>query len=99
MTLPRSGTIRSNQSEKNGLKIPRGCVISRIARRPPGRSTRRSSPRAALEVGDVADAEADGGHVERPVLERQREQVALDPLDGVGLAARARASRARSRAR
>src|SRR5262249_46523653 len=42
-TLPTSGTIRSNQSEKNGFRTPRGCVISRIARRPPGFRTRRSS--------------------------------------------------------
>ena len=35
----------------------------------------------ALEVGDVADAEADGRRVERAVLEGQLEQVALDPLD------------------
>ena len=35
-----AGTIRSNQSEKNGFSTPRGRVISRIASRPPGRSTR-----------------------------------------------------------
>ncbi len=33
----------------------------------------------ALEVGDVADTEADRGGVERPRLERQGEQVSLDP--------------------
>ena len=38
-----------------------------------------------LEVGDVPHAEADGGGVERVVVERQREQVALHPLDGVRL--------------
>ena len=63
-TRPRSGTIRSNQSEKNGFSGPRGWVISRIASRPPGRRTRRSSSSAALEVGDVAHAEADRGRVE-----------------------------------
>ena len=44
-TRPSSGTTRSNQTSKNGRSSPRGCVISRIARRPPGRSTRRSSAR------------------------------------------------------
>ena len=34
-----------------------------------------------LEVGDVADAEADGGRVEGRILERQLQQIALDPLD------------------
>ena len=42
-----------------------------------------------LEVLDVADAEADGRRVEARVLERQREHVALEPLDRAGLAARA----------
>ena len=35
----------------------------------------------ALEVGDVADAEADRGGVERAVLEGQLEEIALHPLD------------------
>ncbi len=35
--------MRSNQREKNGFNAPRGWVISRIASRPPGRRTRRSS--------------------------------------------------------
>src|SRR5262249_39505954 len=38
-----SGTTTSNQSRKNGLRIPRGRVISRTASFPPGRSTRASS--------------------------------------------------------
>ena len=88
-TLPSSGTIRSNQSEKNGRRMPRGCVISRIARRPPGRRTRRSSRQPELEVGDVAHAEADRGRVEGAVVERQREQVAAHPVDLRALAARA----------
>ena len=76
---PTSGTTRSNQSEKNGRSAPRGCVISRIASRPPGRSTRCSSRSAELEVGEVAGAEADRRRVERLIVERQREQVALRP--------------------
>ena len=56
-------------------------MISRIASLPPGRSTRRSSASAALEVGDVPHAEADGRRVEGRVRERQLEQIAVDPLD------------------
>jgi hypothetical protein len=74
-------------------------VISRIATRPPGRSTRRSSAEPTLEIVEVADAEADRGGVERAVLERQRERVALHPLDLRRLASPARASAPRSRAR
>ena len=55
--------------------------------RPPGFSTRRELGEAALEVGDVADAEADGRRVERGVRERELEQVALDPLERRVLAA------------
>ena len=80
--------MRSNQSEKNGFRIPRGCVISRIASRPPGRRTRRSSREAGPEIGDVAHAEADGGRVEAGVRVGQREHVALDPLDRARLAPR-----------
>ena len=72
---------------------PRGVVISRIASRPPGRRTRRSSPRAsAPEVGDVADAEPDGRRVERAVGERKLEQVAPHPVDPRPTSARARSS-------
>ena len=71
-----------------GRERARGRVISRIPSRPPGRSTRRSSRRPALEVVDVADPEADGDGVECRVLERQREHVARDPLDGGRLPAR-----------
>ena len=78
-TFPSTGTTRSNQSEKNGRRNPRGWVISRIASRPPGRSTRRSSASAALEIRDVTDPEADRRGVERAVVEGQREQVALRP--------------------
>ena len=46
-------------------------MISRIASLPPGRSTRRSSRSAALEIGDVADTEPDGRRVERRVAERE----------------------------
>ena len=67
---PAAGTMRSNQSEKNGRNAPRGRVISRIASRPPGTSTRAQLASAALEVGDVAHAEADRGGVERRVRER-----------------------------
>ena len=63
-------------------------------------STRRELREPALEVGDVADAEADGRRLERAVLEGQREHVALDPRrPRPTSAARARASAARSRAR
>ena len=71
---------------------PRGLrdLEDRRAARP-GRSTRAQLAPAALEVGDVADAEADGRRVEGAVLERQREQVALHPLDPRTTLARARA--------
>ena len=39
----------------------------------------------ALQVGEVADAEPDGRRVELAVAERQRERVALHPLDRAGL--------------
>ena len=42
-----------------------------------------------LEVRDVPDAEADRRGVERAVVEGQREQVALDPGDGLRLRPRA----------
>ena len=81
-SLPSGGTSRSNQSRKNGREpAPAGCVISRQPRRPPGRSTRRSSREPRLEVGDVAHAEADRRGVERLVREREREHVAAYPLD------------------
>ena len=41
----RTGTSTSNQSRKNGRRIPRGRVISSTASLPPGRSTRASSRR------------------------------------------------------
>src|SRR5581483_4683562 len=44
---------------------------------------------AGFEVGDVAHAEADGRDVEAAVLERQRERVAVRPLDRRLLAPRA----------
>ena len=87
-TRPASGTTTSNQSRKNGCRIPRGRVISSTASLPPGRRTRRELPQPALEVGEVAHAEADGGGVELAVRERQRERVALHPLDRAGLAPR-----------
>src|SRR5207342_3605686 len=43
---------------------------------------------SALEVGEVADAEPDRGRIERAVVERERERVALDPLDLARLPAR-----------
>ena len=52
---------------------------------PPGLSTRASLPKPGLEVGEVSDAEADGGRVELAVRERERQRVALDPLDRAGL--------------
>ena len=57
----RSGRTRARRT---AAARPRGCVISRIASRPPGRSTRRELAQRQLEVGDVADAEADRGGVE-----------------------------------
>ncbi len=98
-TRPRSGTIRSNQSEKNGRRTPRGRVISRIARRPARRRTRRSSPSASSQIRDVPDAETDGCRVEdsRPRTEaragRPRPSRARAPS-----AEPARAFEARSRA-
>src|SRR5262249_22785939 len=43
---------------------------------------------AAVEVGDVADAEADGRRLDRAVAERKREHAPLDPDRGGKLAAR-----------
>src|SRR5581483_6261020 len=43
-----------------------------------------------LQVGDVADAEADGRRLERPGLEREGEQITLDPRRLGQLAPRAR---------
>ena len=40
---PRTGTSTSNQSRKNGRRMPCGRVISSTASLPPGRSTRASS--------------------------------------------------------
>ena len=48
----------------------------------------RQLAQAAFEVLDVADAEADRRRVEAPVGERQREQVAVHPLDPGRLAPR-----------
>ena len=67
-------------------------MISRIASRPSGRSTRRSSRSASREVGDVAHTEADRRHIEGPVGEGKREQVALHPVDGRVSLRRARSS-------
>ena len=41
---------------------------------------------AALEIVEVAHAEADGHHVEVPVRKGQRERVPLNPFDGSRLA-------------
>ena len=82
----RCGRTRAGRTAR---ATPRGVVISRIPSRPPGRSTRRSSRSARLEVVDVADPEADDGRVEARVLERQREHVALHPLELGRLAPRA----------
>ena len=56
-----------------------GVVISSTTTRPPGRTTRAISRRPALEVGEVARAEADRRGVERVVRVGQLERVA--PLD------------------
>ena len=87
---PSSGTIRSNQSGRTAAATPRGCVISRIASRPPGRSTRaqlaqrRASRSATLRTPKPTVAASNVA-----VRERQREHVALHPLDRVRLAPRA----------
>ena len=86
---PSSGTIRSNQSEKNGRRIPRGCVISRIASRPPGRSTRRSSASASSRSATLRTPKPTVAASNVAVVERKREQVALHPVDLRALAARA----------
>ena len=69
---------RSNQSRKN--HDSGGCcgvVISRTTTRPPGRVTRAISAQPAVEVGEVARAEAHRGGVELAVGVGQLERVAL----------------------
>ena len=80
-TRPANGTSTSNQSRKNGRRMPRGRVISRTATLPPGRSTRAQLAQPALEILEVADAEAHGRRVEIGVREREGERVTLNPLD------------------
>ena len=80
--VPSSGTMRSNQTEKNHFRGGRcGVVISRITTLPPGRTTRAISAIARSKVDDVANTEAHRGRVEVAVRERQLERVALHPFD------------------
>ena len=75
-----SGTMRSNHTRKNVDSGGRcGVVISSTTTRPPGRTTRAISRQPAVEVGEVARAEADGRGVERAVGVGQVERVA--PLE------------------
>ena len=80
--------MRSNQSEKNGFSS--AARLRDLEDREPAAGTQHAAQLAQreLEVGDVAHAEADGRRVERRVGERQREHVALHPLER-RLAARA----------
>ena len=93
----RSGRTRARRT---GAAAPRGRVISRIASRPPGRSTRRSSRSAELEVGDVADRRSRSSprRSSRPrtAARAGRPRPTRSPAP---CAAPARASAARSRAR
>ncbi len=56
---------------------------------PAGTQHARELAQAALEIGEIAHAEADRRRVELAVGERERERVALDPLDRAGLLPRA----------
>ena len=88
---PERGTIRSNQSEKNGRSAPRGRVISRIASRPPGRGARaaaRRAPRSRSETFRIPKPIVAASNV--PGVERQLEQVADHPLERRRLAPRPR---------
>ena len=83
------------RARRTACSTPRGCVISRIASRPPGRSTRRSSRSAPSRSATLRTPKPTVAASKLAVLERQREQVALDPLDRrAPCAAPARASAA-----
>ena len=58
----RCGRTRARRRSRAAAAA--GWVISRMTSRPPGRSTRAISADPAVEVGEVADAEADGDRVE-----------------------------------
>ena len=77
---PRSGTARSVQSRANGATRRGGSVSSRQTTRPAGADDARHLGEAAREVGQVADAEADGGGVELAVANGSAERVAAHPL-------------------
>ena len=93
--------MRSNQIEKNvdsGGFV--GVVISSTTTRPPGLHHARHLGQPALEVGEVARAEADGGGVEAVVGIRELERVAPLPASAPAPScARARACPRRSRSR
>ncbi len=99
----RCGRTRARRSVESGGRW--GWVISRITSRPPGPQDAGHLADAGVEVGEVADAEADRDGVERCVGVGQLERVG--PLEGdvaqAALAApsrwRARASARRSRSR
>ena len=88
-TLPSSGTIRSNQSEKNGRRSPRGWVISRIASRPPSRSTRRSSRRPSSRSATLRMPNPTVAASNVASSNGKCEQVALQPGDRARLPSRA----------
>ena len=86
---------------EEGRSTPLGCVISRQPSRPPGRSTRAQLAQPALRGPRRCGSPKPTVAASKDrVVERQREQVALHPLDRRPTsAAPARASARRSRAR
>ena len=87
--------MRSNQSEKNGRSGPRG-LRDLEDRQAPARSQHATElAEGGVEIRDVPHPEADRRGVERAVVERQREEIALDPFDGRRLASGAREHRRR----
>ena len=77
------GRSRSNQSEKNGRSSAARLRDLEDREPPAGAQHAAQLAQRELQVGDVAHAEADRRRVERPVGERQREHVALHPLEHV----------------
>ena len=80
-TLPSSGTTRSNQSEKNGRSD--AARLRDLEDREPaaGRSTRRSSRNASSRSATLRTPKPTVAASNVAVRERQREHVALHPLE------------------
>ncbi len=86
-----AGRCGRTRARRTAAAAPRGCVISRIASRPPGRSTRRSSRSASSRSATLRTPKPTVAASNVAVGERQREHVALHPLDA-GALRRARSS-------